>query len=620
MKWRYLAENLYKSRIVNPIVAISDTGNALDEYEILCESAPKYDKGRVFVDFDNSDTTKRDLIFFHRKKDKTIYYYRKNRDLLGTWAISSKHEDGATIQMNDVSEWINSLSKNLEDFWYIEEKYDTKNDILVYWWDVDIFWAITHVDDTKLSITTTTDWNFYVMFDYTTSAFAIYSEEVAATKTWVRLGKIVIEDWEIKSITDSRTVQMPERFSSTLFEIAWGNITIKDWAIDMAMLSEAIQTALNKAHNHENKEVIDLFHIQDGKLYWGDRDMETLWENNAWENVWNWIWIYKDKYWVNLRFKSITGSNWISVVQQWDTLNIVGWMVTETQTDIFTGNWVQTVFTASKEIYNNWLIWITTIWGTTLVYNVDYVVWADRQTITFIQPPVWNFYVNYITRSDLWLQTAWEANTASNDSTQQWFGLFKEKDWVDLVFNRIKAGDNVVISQDSNGLITISSLWWGGGGWTPWTRAINGIPDWLIDWINKVYTLPAEPVSNDSVLMFKNWLLQRQVTDYAVDWYQVTFVTAPETGDEVAYEMYTVISETISRTALVSEVTTIDAAWETIVITTIANTPIAWSMRVWNNWVLMLEWKDYKISNGNLYMKNVLVWDEIQILYFYSLS
>ena len=132
MKWRYLAENLYKSRIVNPIVAVSSVWDALDEYEILCETAPKYDKGWVFVDFDSTDTSKRDLIFFHRKKDKTIYYYRKNRDLLNNGAKSVKHEDWATIQMNDVSEWINSLSRNLEDFWYIEEKYDKETDIMVY--------------------------------------------------------------------------------------------------------------------------------------------------------------------------------------------------------------------------------------------------------------------------------------------------------------------------------------------------------------------------------------------------------------------------------------------------------------------------------------------------------
>ena len=620
MKWRYLAENLYKSRIVNPIVAISDAGNALDEYEILCESAPKYDKGRVFVDFDNSDTTKRDLIFFHRKVDKTIYYYRKNRDLLGTWAISSRHEDWATIQMNDVSEWINSLSRNLEDFWYIEKNYDTKNDIMVYWWDVDVFWAITTVDDTELSITTTADGNFYVFFDYNTLAFAIYSEEEVVEKVWVRLGKIVIKDWEILSITDSRTVQMPGRFSNTLFEISDGEVTIKDWAIDATMLAESIQTALNKAHSHNNKDVIDMFHIQDGKLYWGERDMETLWENNEWENVWTWLWVYKDKYWVKLRFKTIVGSNGISVVQQWDTINIVWWMVTITQTDTFTGNWVQTQYVLTKEVYNTWLIWVSTRAGTTLVYNVDYTLGDDMKTLTFVQAPIDNFYCNYITRSDLWLQTAWEANTASNDSTQNWFWLFKEKVWIDLVFNKIKAWDNVTISQDGNGEITISSTWgWWGWSWG-WTRAVAWIPDWAIDWVNKVFILPAEPVSNDWVLIFKNWILQKQVTDYAVNGYEVTFVNAPDTGDEVAYEVYTVITETIARTTISSEVTTIWTDWETTPVTTIANTPISWSMRVWVNGVWMVEGKDFKLSNGNLYIKNVLIWDEIQILYFYSLS
>lgn len=619
MKWRYLAENLYKSRIVNPIVAISDTGNALDEYEILCESAPKYDKGRVFVDFDNSDTAKRDLIFFHRKNDKTIYYYRKNRDLLGTWAISSRHEDGATIQMNDVSEWINSLSKNLEDFWFIEEKYDTKNDILVYWWDVDVFWTLVKVDDRKLTVTTTIDWNFYVFFDYSTLAFLIYSEAEAAEKVWIRIAKIVIKDWEIESITDERTVQMPARFSNTLFEISWWAVTIKEWGIDATMLAETIQTALSKSHSHDNKDVIDKFEIKNGKLYWGDRDMETLWENNAWENVWNWVGIYKDKYWVNLRFKRITGSNAISIVEQWDTINIVWWMVTQTQTDTLTGNWIQTQFVLSKEVYNTGLIWITTRWWTTLVYNVDYTLGSDMKTLTFVQAPVWAFYCTYIIKSDLWLQTAWEANTASNASSQQWFGLFKEKDGVDLVFNKIKAGENITITQAPDGQLTIAANWGGGWSWG-WTRAIAWIPDWLIDWINKVYRLPAEPIWNDSVLMFKNWLLQKQVADYAVDWYEVTFVTAPDTGDEVAYEMYTVISQAISRTTITADVTTIWADWETIVVSNIEHTPLSWTMRVWNNGVLMIEWKDYKILNSKLYMKNVLVWDEIHIMYFYSLS
>ena len=143
---------------------------------------------------------------------------------------------------------------------------------------------------------------------------------------------------------------------------------------------------------------------------------------------------------------------------------------------------------------------------------------------------------------------------------------------------------------------------------------------WGVFWVNKVYSLPATPIANECVLIFKNWLLQRQVSDYAVNGSEITFVNAPDVWDEVAYELYTQITETIARTTISSEVTTIWVDWETVVVTTIPNTPISWSMRIWVNWVLMIEWKDYKISNGNVYIKNVLTGDEIHLMYFYSLS
>jgi len=620
MKWRYLAENLYKSRIVNPIVPVSSVGDALDEYEILCEAAPKYDMGWVFVDFDSTDTSKRDLIFFHRKKDKTIYYYRKNRDLLNNGAKSARHEDWATIQMNDVSEWINALSRNLEDFWYIEQKYDKDNDIMVYWGRINIFGVVSNIADTVLSIPVTTDWKFSIFFDYSDKLFHVYSEEQVTEHSWVVIAEAIVADWEITSITDVRATQLSSNFSSTMFDIDWGNIIIKDWSITISKLDENLQTQVNKAHTHDNKSVIDMFHVKDWVLRWGDKNFEALWEANTASNVWSWIWIFKDKYWVDLRFKSIAGSNWISVVQQWDTLNIVGWMVTETQTDIFTWNWVQTVFTASKEVYNNWLIWITTIWGTTLVYNVDYTVGEDKQTITFVQPPVGQFFVNYITRSELWLQTAWEANTASNNVNTTWFWLFKEKLGIDLVFNRLKAGDNVSLSQSADWTITISSTW-GGWGWSEVsTRAICWVPEWAIDSVNKAYALPQLPISTDSLLIFKNWLLQKYTTDYTVDWYTVTFNFAPETGDELAYEMYTEITEMIARTNITADHSTIDWDWESIPFATLITTPKAGSMRVWVNGIFMLEGKDYKIVDNRVYIKNVLVWDEIQLLYFYSLS
>lgn len=620
MKWRYLAENLYKSRIVNPIVAVSSVWNALDEYEILCEVAPKYDMGWVFVDFDSTDTSKRDLIFFHRKVDKTIYYYRKNRDLLNNGAKSVRHEDWATIQMNDVSEWINNLSKNIEDFWFIEQKYDNENDVMVYWGKINIFWVVSNIWDTKLTIPVTKDWKFYIFFDYWDSTFHIYTEEEKVEHTWVILGEAVVVDWVIESITDVRATQLSNSFSSDMFDINGWNIIIKDWAITVSMLSDELKTAINKAHMHTNKDVIDKFIVKNWVLWWWDKNFEAIWEANAWQNIWSWIWIYKEKYWTDLRFKSLSGSNGISVVEQWDTINIVWGMVTITQTDVFTGDWTRITFETSKEIYNTGLIWITTIAGTSLIFNVDYYVGQDMKTLTFVQPPTNRFFVNYITRSDLWLQTAWEANTASNNANTQWFWLFKEKTWVDLVFNRLRAWDNVTLSQSADGTITIASAGWGGGWSWVSTRAICWVPTWAIDWVNKAFTLPQQPISSDSLLIFKNWLLQRITTDYTADGYVVNFVEAPIAWDEIAYEMYTEITEMVERTNITAEHSTVDWDWETIPYATLLAAPKSWSMRVWVNGIFMLETKDYKIVDNKIYIKNVLIGDEIQLLYFYSLS
>ena len=122
------------------------------------------------------------------------------------------------------------------------------------------------------------------------------------------------------------------------------------------------------------------------------------------------------------------------------------------------------------------------------------------------------------------------------------------------------------------------------------------------------------------MLIFKNGLLQKQTSDYTIEWYTVTFISAPETWDEIAYEMYTEIVETIARTNITAEHSTIDGDWEAIPYATLLWTPKAWSMRVWVNGIFMLETKDYKIVDNKIYIKNVLVWDEIQLLYFYSLS
>lgn len=118
MRKRLQAQNLYKAKITSEIPAISSSGNPLEVFEIDVDIAPVYDMGWVWVDF--NDPTKRDLIFYHAKSGTKLYYYRKNRDITGVGSIDMYHEEDALIQENDVSQWINKLYNNTDDFGEIE--------------------------------------------------------------------------------------------------------------------------------------------------------------------------------------------------------------------------------------------------------------------------------------------------------------------------------------------------------------------------------------------------------------------------------------------------------------------------------------------------------------------
>jgi len=60
------------------------------------------------------------------------------------------------------------------------------------------------------------------------------------------------------------------------------------------------------------------------------------WEDNEALNVWTWVWLFKDKTWVVLNFKSIKAGAWIQINSSANELEIVNnWTVTpEVQVDI----------------------------------------------------------------------------------------------------------------------------------------------------------------------------------------------------------------------------------------------------------------------------------------------
>jgi len=116
---RYKGENLYRTRISTDIPAISSTGNPLDVFQFDVVQAPTESKGWVFVDF--TDTDSRDLIYYHAKSGNTLFYYRKDRDLLNNGSIAVTHPANDFVQINDVSQWIDYTFANLEDFGKIED-------------------------------------------------------------------------------------------------------------------------------------------------------------------------------------------------------------------------------------------------------------------------------------------------------------------------------------------------------------------------------------------------------------------------------------------------------------------------------------------------------------------
>lgn len=229
MRKRYTAQNLYKTTLTNPVPAISAVWDWYDVFTIVVDEAPSTTLTEWFLIIDYNNAAKRDEIKFHAVSGSTFSYYRKDRDLLNTWAISKRHDSGAYIQINVVQEYHKHLYDNLDDFWYIEDF--GGDDIRVFGGIVDSpSWQVT-VADTNLY--TLTDGTWYIFFDYADNTF----KKLASTSwySWIAVATVVVASNEITSITDTRPLVVPVRYDSDVFEFSatWelkliNNTTISD--------------------------------------------------------------------------------------------------------------------------------------------------------------------------------------------------------------------------------------------------------------------------------------------------------------------------------------------------------------------------------------------------------
>ena len=196
---RYTVENLYKTRLSNDLEPISATGDPLTEFTFEVEDEPANDTGWVIVDF--TDSSKRDMIFYHSKSGWTLSYYRKDRDLLWTGATAITHDEWSFVQMNDVAQLINYLFDNSDDFWRIEDM--GTNKVRILWGFVDYgtgsIWTIADTTPEALA-----DGTYYGVFNLLTWILEFIDTGDYVHGTHTILWLVIVASTDISSIIDKR--------------------------------------------------------------------------------------------------------------------------------------------------------------------------------------------------------------------------------------------------------------------------------------------------------------------------------------------------------------------------------------------------------------------------------
>lgn len=227
---RYKGENLYRTRITTDIPAISSAGNPLDVFQFDVVQAPTESKGWVFVDF--TDTDSRDLIYYHAKSGNTLFYYRKDRDLLNNGSIAVTHPANDFVQINDVSQWIDYTFANLEDFGKIEDM--GTNNAIIYWGSIWYNWSFQTISDTWLNALADGTW--YAVFDYTDGSLKFIPSLTGFVG--IRLAIVNVFGWEIISITDNRGIEWHTEMDSAFFAYNAGKVIIANGSIGTAQIAD----------------------------------------------------------------------------------------------------------------------------------------------------------------------------------------------------------------------------------------------------------------------------------------------------------------------------------------------------------------------------------------------
>ena len=537
MYWRIKAENLYRTSTTTTIAPIS-SADPMEEFSFWVHTPPKNDSWWIIINF--SDSNNRDLIFFHRRSWNTLYYYRKNRDLLNKWAVGVEHSVWSSVQINDFSEWVNWLSQNTDDFWYVESLWGTN--IKLYWWRLFFPWEELLVEDTEFTLPN--DWSTTIIVDIQDKNIKAIPSANFANYFAVSLAKIETQWWQIYSKEQTRWYNVALKWDSPDFE--WDGTSIRfqkpdatrgDWINlkwdqwDAATLDVWTTTTWNPWTNANvvnagtTSEAIFNFTIPRWDKWekwdkwdkWDKGDKGDKWDQwiqglkwdkgdkgDKWDKGDTWNWIY-----------NITRTSW-----DWSPWTIDTYTITFTDTT-----------TTTFQVYN-WANW---------TWSITSVVWWTDITIDNTDPdnPIinhdWELFSTAEKNKLAWIepnatadQTAWEIKTAyeSNANTNAYTDAEKTK------LTNIEAGAQV--------------------------NTLNDVISWTNVTIDK--TNPLNPIINSTATWWHTiqdeWISLTQRTKLNFVWGSVTVTDDPINdtsvvtitgGDLTPLPAYTIINDATDR-------------------------------------------------------------------------
>lgn len=229
MKW----QTLYKKQLAYDMLPLLPSDGPLVIYDIQVTIPPVNKTGWVIIDY--TVEWYQDLIFYHDIVSGVLKYYKKDRDLLWTWAWLKRHLAGATVQINDNAEWYNYLSNQVDDFWFVQQWYNWSSALAV-----KINWGNITYNDVSVDIADATlvlspSVTSEIVLDYTDNVIKVFTDPIGDLK-WVRLATVITGASTINSITDMRRSIRWTFYSSTFFQFVTGELSLKDGIITTAKL------------------------------------------------------------------------------------------------------------------------------------------------------------------------------------------------------------------------------------------------------------------------------------------------------------------------------------------------------------------------------------------------